>query len=385
VLWCGRPPDPQVGPEVRHIDMSTRWEHPPQPWEALAGLSRQPDDVAGYMHTSGTSGTPKLCAQTHRYFLSLARVVADGMSLSPADRVYVPLPLYHVNPLGYGVLGGLMGCADIVLGGCFSASRFWPDVIGCAATVLMLHSPPVEILKRSTSQADAAGHVVRSAFLADRSFQQKFGIPLVWSAYGSTEGGGLSHLWGWRLGEPAGDVLEASRVGGRCRDDIRWSLSSEGEILLRGEQPGLLVRGYRKKGDVPLPVDAEGWFHTGDLGRIDDEGRLVFVERLAESIRVKGEYVPIGYVEDRLAAVAGISDLAVWRRDSELVDHELVLYIVADTIPVQGVTAASQSLPPFMRPSVIRRVPRVPRDEGVGKVRRRELDSVPVLEEARIR
>ncbi|HRC08727.1 MAG TPA: hypothetical protein PLV41_10990, partial [Miltoncostaeales bacterium] len=90
-----------------------------------------------------------------------------------------------------------------------------------------------------------------------------------------------------------------------------------------------MFEGYRRGSETPSPYDTDGWFRTGDLGRIDDAGNLVFIERQAESIRVKGEFVPIGYVEDVFSKVEGIDDVAVWRRPSSLVDDEVTLYVVA--------------------------------------------------------
>jgi acyl-CoA synthetase (AMP-forming)/AMP-acid ligase II len=344
------------------------------------GLHRGALDLAGYMHTSGTTGTPKFCAQTHEYFLRLGRFIADSLCLSGADTVFAPLPLFHINPLGYGVIGGLTGHADVLAASRFSAGAFWPTVRNCGVTALVLHAPPVEILKRATDGADAAGHRVRVVFYADADFLERFDVPLAVSAYGSTEAGGLCHIWHWRVGERPDLPEGMARYGGRARHDVAWRVDDEGEIQVRGERPGVLFSGYRKGSELVDALDDAGWFATGDLGRVDAAGNLVFIERKAESIRVKGEYVPIGYVEQRFASVEGLDDLAVWRRSSELVDDEVVLHVVSDRVPLDDILAVSATLPGFMRPACVVRVERIPRDSGVGKVRRRELADVPPLE-----
>ena len=71
------------------------------------------------MHTSGTTGLPKFCAQSHRYFLELGRLMADRMTLGHRDTVFAPLPLFHINPLGYGPEPALVARAAMV-----SATRF---------------------------------------------------------------------------------------------------------------------------------------------------------------------------------------------------------------------------------------------------------------------
>ena len=247
-------------------------------------------------------------------------------------------------------------------------------------TALILHAPPVEILKRATDASDAAGHGVRVVFYADADFLERFAVPLAVSAYGSTEAGGLCHIWHWRAGERPDLPEGMARYGGRARHDVVWRIDADGQILVKGERPGVLFSGYRKGGALISALDEDGWFATGDLGRIDPAGNLVFIERAAESIRVKGEYVPIGYVEQRFAAVEGLDDVAVWRRTSTLVDDEVVLHVVSDRVPLDGIRTVAATLPRFMRPACVVRVPCIPRDSGVGKVRRRELADVAPLE-----
>jgi len=119
---------------------------------------------------------------------------------------------------------------------------------------------------------------------------------------------------------------------------------------------------------------------TGDLGRADAEDYLVFLERAAESIRVKGEFVPIPFVEDHLAAVAGLADHAVWKRKGALVDDEVVLYAVGDPLPLDQLRTRISDLPAFMRPAAVARVGALPRDAAAGKVQRRLLADQPVLD-----
>lgn len=391
VIWVGCEPERSVAPRARHFDLSaadrgvvvadgdpgrvaTRAAN-------LPGLDRHPLDVAGYMHTSGTTGAPKLCVQTHEYFLRLGRFIADSLMLTAHDRVLTPLPLFHINPLGYGVIGGLVGHSSVLACSRFSASAFWKLLRDEAITVAVLHAPPIEILKRSTSPADSRGHGLRAVLFADEAFLTTFGVPAGLSVYGSTEVGGLSHTWTWRSGEAAKIAEGMSRYGGRARPDVRWDLADDGEILVAADRAGVLFSGYVTADGTDASLDRDGWFHTGDVGRIDALGNLVFVERAAEAIRVKGEYVPIAYVEDHFRSVEGVEDLAIWRRDSHLVDHEIVLYVVASPSPFEAIARAAEELPASMRPSVVVTVAGpLPRDTGVGKVRRRELDTLETLD-----
>jgi len=333
--------------------------------------------LVSFMHTSGTTGIPKFCAQTNSYFLRLGRAIADALELTDQDRVLAPLPLFHINPLGYGIIGALTAGADALTVAKFSASRFWPDVKEHGITAMSLHAPPVEILKRATTAQDAAGHQVRSIFYADGEFMTRFGIPLAVSCYGSTEAAGVSHLHQWRLGD---DIPgDASRYGGATRVDVEGKLDDDGQILVRETEPGTLFAGYYAGGALNPSRDDEGWFATGDLGNRDATGGLRFMERAAESIRVKGEFVPIPFVEERLGTIPELVDLALWKKPGELVDDEIVLFAVADTLPVDAIRSISKELPAFMRPTLVAQIRSIPRDAAAGKVQRRLLNNQEVL------
>ena len=348
----------------------------------LPGLDRDRFDAVSFMHTSGTTGLPKFCVQTHDYFGRLAAAMSAALDLTPDDRVLAPLPLFHINPMGYGIITALLTGADALTVGKFSASAFWPAVIGAGVTVLVLHAPPVEILKRATTASDAAGHRVRTMFYADRGFLDRFGVPAAVSGYGSTKAGGVSHLRRWMA---ADDIpADASRHGGPGRADIEWRLDADGMIGVRERERAALFDGYVTADGTNPARDADGWFHTGDLGRADRDDYLVFLERGAESIRVKGEFVPIPFVEDHVAAVPGIRDHAVWKRPGDLVDDDVVLYIVADEVPLDALRSAVAQLPRFMQPVAVARVPALPRDAAAGKVQRRLLTDTQVLEWVRL-
>lgn len=391
VVWVGVPPNTTVCPGVVHIDASQASDRllrvngcaidVPREAMSLPGLDRKHGDVAGFMHTSGTTGTPKFCAQSHEYFIRLGRFIADSLAFCEDDTVFAPLPLFHINPLGYGVIGALTGMAQFRSTEKFSASRFWSEVKSESVTALILHAPPVEILKRATTPADSKGHAVRIVFYADREFLEDYQIPLGVSAYGSTEAGGLSHVWMWRRGDDTVIPEGLSRYGGRGRHDIEWRVSADGEIELRPVRQHVMFEGYQRGKVLNTPFAKDGWFATGDLGRIDEAGNLVFIERQAESIRVKGEFVPIGYVEDAFSKIDGIDDVAIWRRPSELVDDEITLYVVSNEVDLNKVGVVRSSLPSFMRPTSLIRVDHIPRDAGVGKIRRRQLGEARIIEE----
>ncbi len=350
--------------------------------ERLPGLDRDRFDAVSLMHTSGTTGLPKFCVQTHDYFGRLSRAMSSALDLTSEDRVLAPLPLFHINPMGYGMITSILSGADALTVTTFSASGFWPAVVDEGVTVLVLHAPPVEILKRATTTEQSAGHRVRTMFYADKGFLDQFAVPAAVSGYGSTEAGGVSHLRRWLAADEV--ASDAGRHGGPGRDDIEWRLDADGQILVRERDHAALFDGYVTVDGLDAARDADGWFPTGDLGRADGVDYLVFLERGSESIRVKGEFVPIPFVEGHVAAVPGLRDHALWKRKGALVDDDVVLYVVLDdttgAVPVDALRARVAALPAFMRPVAVARVAALPRDAAAGKVQRRLLGETPVLE-----
>ena len=366
-------PDRVLGPEAIAQARTTGKAEP----DGLPGLDAGPFGVVSYMHTSGTTGLPKFCIQTHDYFRRMAAAMAAALDLTPDDRVLAPLPLFHINPMGYGIVTALLTGADALTVPEFSARRFWPSVVSEQVTVLILHAPPVEILKRATTGADAAGRP------GARHVLRRRGVPATVRGPGRgvrlrlDRGRRLSHLRRWLATEDM--PADASRHGGPGRADIEWRVEPDGTIFVREREPAALFGGYVTAGGPNRARDAGGWLDTGDIGRADGPDYLVFLERRAESIRVKGEFVPIPFVENHLAGFPGVADHALWKRRGELVDEEVVLYVVADSVPLEDLRQRIAGLPPFMRPAAVAQVAALPRDAAAGKVQRRLLTEQPVL------
>jgi carnitine-CoA ligase len=343
------------------------------------GLACEGGDIASFMHTSGTSGRPKFCAQSHTYFIRLGRFIADSMGYTWRDVVFAPMPMFHINPLGYGVVAGLTAGASVYGTQRFSAAEFWPTVKRIGATAAVLHGTPLKLLLKDTTQADSAGHVLRCVFFASEEFVRRFDVPMGITLYGSTEAGGLCHLWQLRPGDVEPVHEGPTQYAGRARFDVEAMVSDEGEILVRQRSAHTLFSGYLRDGALDPAVDDQGWFHTGDRGRLDQYGNLVFIERLSEAIRVNGEYVPIDYVERKLETEAGLSEFALWSRPDDISGQRVVLFVTDPAFNLARTQAVIATLPKIMRPVEILRIAALPRDTGVNKVQRRRLPGEAVL------
>ncbi|MFT3814947.1 MAG: class I adenylate-forming enzyme family protein [Acidovorax sp.] len=336
-------------------------------------------DIASWMHTSGTSGRPKFCAQSHTYFIRLGRFIADNMGYTWRDVVYAPMPMFHINPLGYGVVAGLTAGASTLGTARFSAAGFWDTVKRIGATSAVLHGTPLKLLLQQTSTEDSNGHSLRSVFFAGEEFLRKFNVPVGITLYGSTEAGGLCHIWQLRPGDAEPAREGPTQYAGRVRFDMDCKLSDEGEILVKQLSEHTMFSGYLRDGVIDPSVDGEGWFHTGDRGRMDQYGNLVFIERLSEAIRVNGEYVPIDYVERQLEVEAGLTEFALWSRPDDVSGQRPVLYVTDKNLDVARTAAVIKALPGIMRPVELLWIEALPRDTGVNKVQRRRLPDQAVL------
>ncbi|MBN9428288.1 MAG: acyl--CoA ligase [Burkholderiales bacterium] len=391
-LWVGRDPGALIERRHAQIDASAAWSGRISVLRAAgrglapqrdAGTDCAPSEIAAFIHTSGTTGRPKFCALSHAYFLRLGRFFADSLCLSRQDVVCAPLPLFHINPMGYGVVGALTARAALLSMEKFAAAQFWPQVRQHGVTALILHAPPASLLKAKTSSDEARGHRVRIGFLCDPAFLQQFGVPIGVGAYGSTEAGGLCHTWHLRPGDEDLPAEGATHMAGRARHDVEHRIADDGEIWVRGKQADALFAGYFRNGGIEPQTDAQGWFHTGDRGRLDECGNLVFIERISESIRVNGEYVPIDFVEACLRQAASLGEFALWRVDSPSRGHDVVLYTTSQA-DLQEVRAALAGLPRYMHPGELVRIAQLPRDPGVGKIQRRLLNEQARLDVRKI-
>jgi len=390
LLWVGRDPGSLSKRNETQVNMQSAWDSTIQVLRtdgrqgaaSGSGLDCDADEISAYIHTSGTTGRPKFCALSHGYFLRLGRFFADTFALSPQDTVCAPLPLFHINPMGYGVLGALTAHSALLSTEKFSATDFWRDVKAHGVTALVLHAPPANLLKAKTTTEEAEGHQLRIGFLCDQAFLRQFKVPIGVGAYGSTEAGGLCHTWLLRPDDDDMPVEGASHLAGRARYDFEHKIAEDGEIWVRGKHPLSLFSGYAKGGRIEPQTDADGWFHTGDRGRLDEYGRLIFVDRISESIRINGEYVPIDFVESRLKLAKSLGEFALWRVDSPAKGHDVVLYTTAFDVNHTEVRSALADLPKYMHPGQLIRIAQLPRDPGIGKIQRRLLNEQPRLEVA---
>jgi carnitine-CoA ligase len=280
-----------------------------QPADGFEQGPVDPDAIVNVQYTSGTTGAPKGCLLSHRYWLTLAASLVDEFPLlTEHDVMLTAQPFSYVDPQ-WNVIAALLSGASLVLLDGFHPSRFWADLRRHQVTYFYcLGAMPNLLLAMPPDPADR-DHRVRavqcSAIPPTRhaELEERWGVPW-YEAFGMTETGADI-----RVTPDEHDELVGTGCLGRPAAHREVSLSPEGELLLRG--PGMFD-GYL---GYPPPW-RDGWFPTGDLARFDDQGRLYLRGRLKDMIRRSGENIAAAEVEQvlmdhpavTLAAVIGVPD-----------------------------------------------------------------------------
>lgn len=268
------------------------------------GLPGAPDEaaVALLLHTAGTTARPKQVPLTHANLAAAARNVVDSLQLTEADRCLNVMPLFHSHGLLGAALSTLCAGGSIVCAGGMDSRQFlrWATELDCtwytaASTIHQLVVDAPGNWKGLRFMRSASGPLPPQVAVA---LEERFGAPMV-EVYGMTEAyqiaanplpPGERRLG--TVGRPTG--MDVALLG---PDGVRRTTGAEGEILVRG--PAVF-------GGYSVPVEAndgafvDGWFRTGDLGRVSQDGYLTITGRLKEQINRGGEKVAPREIEEAL-------------------------------------------------------------------------------------
>ena len=257
-----------------------------------------PDDVALFLHTSGTTSRPKGVPLTHGNLAASIKNISDTYRLTPDDKAMVVMPLFHVHGLIGVSLSTLSTGGSLVVPPRFSASRFWGEQKDSGATWYSA-VPTIHQILLARADEDGAPHssfrLIRScsSALAPAVFEQleaRFGAPVL-EAYGMTE---ASHQMSSNLLPPGdrmpGTVGKGTGVDIDIMDDYGNLVSTGGlaEVVIRGAN---VTHGYHNNPDANAEAFTNGWFRTGDQGFLDADGTLTLTGRLKELINRGGEKI----------------------------------------------------------------------------------------------
>jgi acyl-CoA synthetase (AMP-forming)/AMP-acid ligase II len=343
-------------------------------------------DLFAILYTSGTTGKPKGVGVTHRSVLHTTAGTIDAIGLRPDDRVIGVTALFHVFGMGPGILGSLLSGSALVLQDEFDAAATL-DLVARHGVTVQYGIPTLfvtELHEQARTPRDlstlrlgvAAGAPVGEELV--REVQRQL-CPTLLVAYSLTET--CSTVCITRPSDPAekrrftvGRPLAGTHVRVLERDGSELPVESVGEIAIRG--PGVMNGYYRQPMETRGAFDREGYFLTGDLGIIDEDGFVHLVGRRKEVIIRSGFNVYPREVEERLHAHPAVREAAVVGVPDEVLGEA----ICACVVPIEGAIVTGQEIKDWCRmtladykvPDLVRFLDEFPLT-GTGKVRRVEL------------
>jgi HIP---CoA ligase len=285
-------------------------------WVPLALTTKRaaavrPGDVSDIMFTSGTTGRSKGAMTSHERSLAVARAWADCGRLTRADRYLVVNPFFHTFGFKAGLLACLVSGATLVPQAVFDAGQAMRLVEAERITVLpgaptiyqmILDHPERGGRDLSSLRLAVTGAADVPVTLVER-MRRELSFETVLTAYGLTEAVVATMC---RPGDPAETV---ARTSGRAAADFEVRIADGGEILLRG--PNLMLGYLDDLEATKAAIDADGWLHTGDAGRLDAAGYLTITGRIKDMYICGGFNVYPAEVEQVLARLDGVAESAV--------------------------------------------------------------------------
>ena len=318
--------------------------------------SGEPDaeTEAALLYTSGTTGRPKGCILTNRYFHTYGSwYLGRGGRLAMHDgveRMYNPLPLHHANCLSISAPAMLLSGGCLVFPDRFHPRSWWQDLAACDITAVHMQGIIPNLLLKLPPCPEETRHRVRFGLCAGiepshhAAFEQRFGFPVV-------------EMWAMsETGRLLTDNHEPRQIGtrafGRPSPGLEARIVDENDLELPADVPGELVirhseasprlgffSGYLKNEAATEEAWRHGWFHTGDTAVRDATGMLYFLDRKKNIIRRAGENIAAAEVEACLCIHPQVRQVAVLAVPDEVREEEVMACIV-----LQDPTDASEAL-----------------------------------------
>lgn len=338
----------------------------------------RPEDVGALLFTSGTTGPAKGVLVTWAaIYQTWSWAPADA--LSAGEGLYCPFPMFHTS--GKSALN-----AALVRGGRyvwrdrFSTHQLWDDVRAADCTTACLVGPMLSYVHGQPPTSDDGDNPLRAVLCGPmipeiEAFEARFAVRVA-TCYSMTEVG-TPLATGWDHGP--------STTCGRARTDYPWAEvqvvdgddeplgpGQVGELVVRSPEPWALNAGYHGLPEATANAWRNGWFHTGDAFRYDDDGWFTLVDRMKDAIRRKGENVSSFDVEAIVRTHPAVIDCAAVGVPGDHGDQEVLIVVelgaargpaAEDLDPATLSAWLRPRVPGYMWPRFIRLVPALPRNE----------------------
>lgn len=333
-------------------------------------------DYARLMYTSGTTGRSKGVMRPSAADYSSARNYVEIMDVGPNDVCFTCLPLFHSNAMVMTVYPALIRGAKAVVEEKYSARNFWKwmkdhevtkfNIVGTICYFVWNTPPVLEETQHKVKLVlgSPAPHDIVEEFM------HRFNIRIM-EGYGLTEIGQCTWM---RPGEPfrVGSCgKEAPNYEIKIVDpqtDIEVSRGDIGEIVVRPRIPNIMLHYYHKMPEKTVQDFRNFWFHTGDAGKMDEDGYIYFVDRVKDYIRRRGENVSSFEVEKIVNSHPDVEESAaigIKSEEGKYAENEIMILIISKEgvkiDPDQLVKFLEPNMPAFMIPRYVRFVKSFPK------------------------
>jgi long-chain acyl-CoA synthetase len=294
---------------------------------------RSEDELALLIYTSGTTGRPKGVMLDHANLTAMCEMAIEGVRLSSDDHCLLVLPLFHVNAIVVSLLSPLLAGGHTTLAR-FSPTTFFsvieqvrPTYFSAVPAIYAMLStlPHTEHPDLSSVRLAVCGAAPMPAELIER-FENRYGLPLL-EGYGLSEGtcaSTINPLNGPRKPGTVGLPFPGQQVAVMAPDGTLVTDGSTGEVVVRGPN---VMRGYLNRPEETAKTIVDGWLHTGDVGRFDEDGYLVLVDRIKDLIIRGGENIYPKEIEAALYSHPDVLEAAVVARPDEVMGELPVAYV----------------------------------------------------------
>jgi len=335
-------------------------------------------DIGSFFFTSGTTGASKAVATTWHYLFTTAATAASAWDFRPGEALWTAMPLFHLSAAP-AVLAPMLVGGTMVLAPAFHPASVWGEVrrcgavgfVGAGAMVSMLmHQPPdlrdAQLPLRFISAAPIAAAVYRD-------IEKRYGCRIV-TMYGLTEAFPIAVKSVAEAGVPGTSGRPNPNFEVRIVDPDGEPLpdGAVGEIACRPRYPHVMSEGYMNASG--LAVDPHpAWFRTGDLGVLDSDQNLTYVDRVKDSLRRRGENISSVEVETVVTAHPAVLEAAVIGVPSDLGEDDILLFVAVqpdrDLDYAELLDFCSARMPYFSVPRYVEIVSELPKTI-IGRVRK---------------
>jgi acyl-CoA synthetase (AMP-forming)/AMP-acid ligase II len=345
------------------------------------------DDQADWLFTSGTTASPNCVMLTHRNCIAHAHMFSKALGIREDDVHLTPFPFFTSSGVHTSFLTSLGVGAHYVMSTHVDAEGLTDELVAAGATVFgavpslytfMVRSPRTKIADLTSIRIAYYGGAPVSPHQVT-SFKELFPRAELINTYGQTESGNPGTYLPGRFAQgKAGSIGDRGMPGVQIRvvdlkTGDRVARNGVGELLLKSAS---VMRGYFKNPDATASVLQDGWLHTGDVVRVDEDGFMFIHDRLKDIIIRGGHNVASLEVEQAISAHEAVLEVAVVAKPHEMLGEDLVAFVV--TIPKAAVSAQElrdhclEFIADYKVPRDFRFIPSLPRNP-TGKILKRAL------------